>query len=220
MNAQVQEHSGVAIALANHSNVFVALAAAQAGMGTVVKGAVNPAFKSRYADLADVVAVVVPALSAQGIAMFHSMARDDHGLMMRTTLYHGATDTRIDCDVPLIVSKNDMQGMKSATTYAKRIGLESLTGIAPEDDDGNAAAKAAPMVDDRPARNEPTAKAVNEAMAYISEASDLADLKARWLNLPTAVRAMKPVEATKDTRKAALEAAPPANADLADEIPY
>lgn len=135
------------IPTAAHPNVFVALAVAQAGMGTVVKGAVNPAFKSRYADLADVVAVVVPALTSQGIAMFHSMVRDDHGLMMRTTLYHGATDTRIDCDVPLIVSKNDMQGMKSATTYAKRIGLESLTGIAPEDDDGNAAAKAAPRGD-------------------------------------------------------------------------
>jgi hypothetical protein len=37
-----------------------------------------------------------------------------------------------------------MQGFKSATTYAKRIGLESLSGVAPEDDDGNAAAKAAP----------------------------------------------------------------------------
>jgi hypothetical protein len=37
-----------------------------------------------------------------------------------------------------------MQGYKSATTYAKRIGLESLSGVAPEDDDGNAAARAAP----------------------------------------------------------------------------
>jgi hypothetical protein len=46
--------------------------------------------------------------------------------------------------VPLIVTKNDMQGYKSATTYAKRIGLESLTGVAPHDDDANAAVKAAP----------------------------------------------------------------------------
>jgi hypothetical protein len=37
-----------------------------------------------------------------------------------------------------------MQGYKSATTYAKRIGLESTTGVAPEDDDGNAAAANAP----------------------------------------------------------------------------
>jgi len=132
--------------MTEHKNIYAALAAAQAGMGTVVKGAVNPAFKSKYADLADVVAVVVPALSANGIAMYHSMIRDEHGLMMRTTLSHGMTDTHIHCDVPLIVDRNNMQGMKSATTYAKRIGVESLTGIAPEDDDGNAASKAAPVV--------------------------------------------------------------------------
>jgi hypothetical protein len=134
--------------MTEHKNVIVALCAAQAGMGKVTKGSVNPAFKSRYADLADVVSVVVPALTEQGITMYHTMHREtdhnDQGLVMRTTLAHGATGTDIHCDVPLIVNKNDMQGMKSATTYAKRIGIESLTGIAPEDDDGNAAAKAAP----------------------------------------------------------------------------
>lgn len=127
-----------------HRNVHMALCAAQSEMGTVVKGAVNPAFKSRYANLADVMTVVIPALTAHGIAVYHTMIREDGQTMMRTVLAHGETDTTIECDVPLIVSKNDMQGMKSATTYAKRIGVESLTGIAPEDDDGNAAAKAAP----------------------------------------------------------------------------
>jgi hypothetical protein len=137
--------------MSEHKNIYMALTAAQSGMGKVTKGSVNPAFKSRYADLADVVSVVVPALSEQGIAMYHSMTRDDHGMVMRTTLSHGATDTHIHCDVPLIVDRNNMQGMKSATTYAKRIGLESLTGIAPDtDDDGNAAAKAAPKQDGRP----------------------------------------------------------------------
>lgn len=130
--------------MTEHKNIYTALCAAQAGMGKVTKGSVNPAFKSRYADLADVVSVVVPALTEQGIAMYHTMIRDEHGMVMRTTLAHGATDTHIHCDVPLIVNKNDMQGMKSATTYAKRIGVESVTGIAAEDDDGNAAAKAAP----------------------------------------------------------------------------
>ena len=131
--------------MSDHKNIYMALTAAQSGMGKVTKGSVNPAFKSRYADLADVVSVVVPALSEQGIAMYHSMTRDDHGMVMRTTLSHGATDTHIHCDVPLIVDRNNMQGMKSATTYAKRIGLESLTGIAPDaDDDGNDAARNPP----------------------------------------------------------------------------
>jgi hypothetical protein len=134
--------------MTEHANIYVALCAAQANMGKVVKGAVNPAFKSKYADLADVVSVAVPSLSSQGIAMHHSMTRDDHGLVMRTTLSHGASDTHLSCDVPLIVDRNNMQGMKSATTYAKRIGIESLVCIAAEeDDDGNAAAKAAPKVE-------------------------------------------------------------------------
>jgi hypothetical protein len=133
--------------MSEHKNIYMALCAAQAGMGKVVKGATNPAFKSKYADLSDVVSVAIPALTEQGIAMFHMMVRDEQGAVMRTMLVHGASETSISCDVPLIVNKNDMQGMKSATTYAKRIGLESLTGIAPEDEDGNAAAKAAPKAE-------------------------------------------------------------------------
>jgi len=110
-------------------------------MGKVVKGATNPHFKSKYADLADVMQVAIPALNAHGVAPWHSVVVVGEQNFMRTTLSHGATDTHITCDVPLLVSKADMQGMKSATTYAKRIGIESLTGIAPDDDDGNGAAK-------------------------------------------------------------------------------
>ena len=127
-----------------HKNIHVALAAAQAEMGGVKKGSVNPAFKSKYADLADVVQAVSGALNSQGIAFYHVPATVDGSHVMRTVLAHGASGTTIECDVPLIINKNDMQGYKSASTYAKRIGLESLTGVAPEDDDGNAAAKAAP----------------------------------------------------------------------------
>lgn len=127
-----------------HKNIHMALAAAQAEMGGVKKGSVNPAFKSKYADLADVVQAVAGPLNSQGVAFYHVPATVDGSHVMRTVLAHGASGTTIECDVPLIVTKNDMQGYKSATTYAKRIGLESLTGIAPEDDDGNAAARAAP----------------------------------------------------------------------------
>lgn len=148
--------------MTEHKNIYTALCTAQANMGKVTKGSINPAFKSRYADLADVVSVVVPALSEQGIAMYHSMIRDDEGMVMRTTLSHGATNTHIHCDVPLIVDRNNMQGMKSATTYAKRIGLESLTGIAPDtDDDGNAAAAAAPKKAEKPP--------VEDEMAWFKE---------------------------------------------------
>lgn len=127
-----------------HTNIFEALTAAQANMGKVVKKSENPHFRSTYADLSDVMSVALPALNAEGICLWHHMGTAADQMVMITTLSHGSTDTEITCAVPLIVSKNDMQGMKSATTYAKRIGVESLTGIAPEDDDGNMAAKAPP----------------------------------------------------------------------------
>jgi hypothetical protein len=131
--------------MSNEENIYVALARAQTEFGTVAKGSVNPAFKSRYADLADVAGAVIPVLARHGVAVLHYPVRSLGGALdMRTEFVHGATGTAVQCDVPLIVTKNDMQGFKSATTYAKRIGLESLSGVAPEDDDGNAAVAAAP----------------------------------------------------------------------------
>ena len=130
--------------MTQHKNIYIALAAAQSEMGPLVKGSNNPHFKSKYADLADLVTAVRGPLNNNGIAFFHCIVRTEAGQDMRTVLMHGESETSIECDVPLIVSKNDMQGMKSATTYAKRVGLESVTGIAADDDDGNAAAKAAP----------------------------------------------------------------------------
>ena len=127
-----------------HKNVYVALAAAQAQMGPLIKGASNPHYKSKYADLADLVQAVRVPLNSNGLTFFHQIVKGEVSRDMRTVLMHGESETSIECDVELIVAKNDMQGMKSATTYAKRIGLESVTGVAPEDDDGNAAAKAAP----------------------------------------------------------------------------
>ena len=201
-----------------HRNVYSALCAAQSEMGTVVKGAVNPAFKSKYANLADVMSVVVPALTAHGIAVYHTMIRDDLGTAMRTVLHHGESETHIDCDVPLIVAKNDMQGMKSATTYAKRIGVESLTGIAPEDDDGNAAAKAAPVMDEMAGFNAD----VSQALKDIGREKTLDGLVAYFTDLYRNKRAVAEdgrVVRAKDDRKKALSAA--GKDDLAgDNIPY
>jgi hypothetical protein len=203
--------------MTEHKNIYMALCAAQANMGKVTKGSVNPAFKSKYADLADVVSVAVPALTEQGIAMYHSVIRDEHGTAMRTTLSHGATDTHIHCDVPMIVDKQNMQGMKSATTYAKRIGLESVTGIAAEDDDGNAASKAPPKAEPKPAPID--TEASQKAREYLAEADSLDDLKERWSRIPKPVAALLVVSAAKDAAKLRLTHA--ANADLCgDELPY
>ena len=122
-----------------HKNIYSALAVAQTKMGPALKDANNPHFKSKYADLAAVVDAVRSALTAEGIAFFHIPSQGEFGHVMTTVLAHGDSGTEIRADVPLILGKQDMQGYKSATTYAKRIGLESVTGVAPDDDDADAA---------------------------------------------------------------------------------
>jgi hypothetical protein len=167
--------------VSTHKNIFEALVAAQAHMGKVVKKSENPHFRSSYADLADVMSVALPALNAQGICLWHRMDTSGETALMVTNLTHGASQTSIECGVPLIVSKQDMQGMKSATTYAKRIGVESLTGIAPEDDDGNAAAKAPPPPP------KPKAKIADDRRETLRKVFDgvtkMEDLAALWENM-------------------------------------
>jgi hypothetical protein len=166
--------------MTEHKNIYSALCAAQAEFGKVQKGSTNPAFKSRYADLADVAGVVIPTLSAHGVAVLHYIVSEGDTMAMRTEFVHASSESRIACDVPLIVDRNNMQGMKSATTYAKRIGLESLSGVAPEDDDGNAAAKAPPAP-----RQQAPAKISADQWKTINDliertASDEAKLCAYW----------------------------------------
>ena len=135
---------------ATHKSIYAALAAAQAQMGPAMKDANNPHFKSKYADLSNVVDACMPALNANGIAVVQPPYDDDTGRYVKTIFFHGETGESIECRVPLIVQKNDMQGYGSAVTYARRYGLMAMAGIAPEDDDGNAAAAAAPKAQERP----------------------------------------------------------------------
>jgi len=121
------------------ANIAKALAAAQMEMGKALKQSQNPAFRSKYADLGNVMDACMPALNKNGIAVVQTM-RDE---TVVTMLIHESGET-LECPVPLLVGKRDMQGLGSAITYARRYGLMAMAGIAPEDDDGNAAAAAGP----------------------------------------------------------------------------
>ena len=204
---------------ADHKSIFAALAAAQQEMGKAIKDTKNDHFRSKYADLASVMDACMGALNKHGICVMQPTGEDETGRFVKTILAHTSGET-VECKVPLIVQKNDMQGYGSAVTYARRYGLMSMAGIAPEDDDGNAAAKAAPVVDDKAARKpEVTAKSVESAEAYLAEAESLDDLKRRWSNLPTAIKAVPQVIAAKEAAKTSITET--VNADIdGDSIPY
>ncbi|ARO14408.1 ERF family protein [Ketogulonicigenium robustum] len=199
-----------------HANVYAALAAAQAEMGKALKSSSNPHFRSKYADLGAVMDACLPALNSHGIAVFQPALTIGDDRYIRTVLAHGESGTTIECDVPLIVSKNDMQGYGSAVTYARRYGLMAMAGIAPEDDDGNAAASAAPKQASRqaaPASTGPTAMDV--ACDSLGKAATMEQLQAVFSGLPISVRGDPRVVAAKDAAKARLS-----SGLVDDEIPY
>ena len=190
-----------------------ALATAQTNMTKALKQSNNPHFRSRYADLGNVMDACLPALNGAGIALIQPTGEDDSGRFVETIFVHGESGEQLSCRVPLIVAKNDMQGFGSAVTYARRYGLMTMAGIAPEDDDGNAASKAPPQQHRKP--EPPSQEAISRAADYLAEADTIDDLKERWAKLPKNVQGADIVIAAKDATKNALN--PPITDD---EIPY
>src|SRR6056297_2966262 len=149
MNKTVDQKSTDSAAVA-HKSLYAALAAAQSEMGRALKDSSNPHFLSKYADLSSVMDACMPALTRHGIAVLQPAYDEGGERFVKTIFVHGESGETAECRVPLIVSKNDMQGYGSAVTYARRYGLMGMAGIAPEDDDGNAAAKAPPRQQAKP----------------------------------------------------------------------
>lgn len=133
------------------SDAIKALAKAQTEMGKAIKNAKNPHLKSNYADLGSVMEACFDALHANGFAIMQPCGADERGQYVETVLAH-ASGEMFSSRVHLVVGKNDMQGVGSAITYARRYGLLGMAGLAPEDDDGEAT-KAAPR--QQPANHAP-----------------------------------------------------------------
>lgn len=118
-----------------------ALAKAQAKIEGAAKSSTNPHFKSKYADLAEVWSACRPALTENGISIVQSPEYVQGGVIVTTMLMH-STGQWLSSQLFMPVKQADnAQAVGSAITYARRYALASMVGIAPEDDDGNAAAE-------------------------------------------------------------------------------
>lgn len=121
------------------------LATAFAKAQTALKNApfdkTNPHFKSKYATLVSVRDVLVPTLSANGLSVIQGASVMDGQSVVTTRLMHTSGEW-IESAYPFQVDKP--QQMASAMTYARRISLAAICGIASEDDDDGNAANTSP----------------------------------------------------------------------------
>jgi phage tail protein X len=125
--------------------IATALVKAQSEYGPALKSSENPHYKSRYADLASCIEAVVGALNNNGIALMQRVLPSTSGVTVETLFIHTSGETISSGALHVPVQKNDAQGYGSALTYARRYSLMSACGIAPEDDDGNAATSSKPQ---------------------------------------------------------------------------
>lgn len=160
-----------------------AFIAAQMATDAVKKAASNPHFKSKYADLSEVVEATVPALNKSGIGVIQVPGFDGHKVSITTIFLHegGSSLTGV---LHLSPSKSDPQGVGSAITYGRRYALLAMTGAAPEDDDGNAAS--GPRQQARPQQQRQTQQAATPSLKERADALEAALLQASPDDLPKA----------------------------------
>lgn len=124
----------------NLDKLLPALLKAKQEMGHVTKDKHNPAFKSRYADLAGCLDAGDPKLFENGLLVTHARQFDEKGQEeLVTTLWHAESGQWLRSYALLKPVKSDPQGVGSAITYTRRQDYTALIGLAPDDDDGNAA---------------------------------------------------------------------------------
>lgn len=125
----------------NINELAAALAKAQGEMKNAGKTSDNPFFKSKYADLAEILNAVREPLSKYGLSvsqLYDGMGMPDKTITVTTLLMH-SSGQYIGNSANYPVAQADIQGVGSAITYARRYSLAAILGLSQEDDDGNAA---------------------------------------------------------------------------------
>ena len=122
-----------------------ALAKAQSQMTMVEGKSTNPFFNSKYASLAAVLEVAMPALNANEVALVQGnrWSASDNGFYITSMLMHSSGEW-IKSEIRMPIAKKDAHGIGAATTYGRRYLLSSMVGVAQADDDGNGAIQHAP----------------------------------------------------------------------------
>lgn len=121
-------------------SIAVAMCKAQAEMGGAHKGANNPFFKSKYADLGAVIKAIKEPFSSNGLSYIQFPIEEGGRIGIETILLHESGEW-ISNKFTVNLTKQDAQGAGSAITYCRRYGLQAVAGIPSDDDDGNNASK-------------------------------------------------------------------------------
>ena len=105
---------------------------------SVIMDSTNPFFNSGYASYNVVRETINPTLDMLGIVVIQAPMILDGIDVLNTKVYmaHNPSDM-IESNMRLLTPKADMQQLSGSITYARRVSLITLFGLATEDDDAN-----------------------------------------------------------------------------------
>lgn len=192
------------------SKIAAALVKAQKGFAPALKSSTNPHFRSKYAALDACVEAVIDSLNANGIFLSQHLTECADGVIVETVFLHESGEGLSCGKLHVPAPKNDPQGYGSALTYARRYSLMAACGIAPEDDDGNAASKRPEQKPVQNAPEQPTQASVNAVIDHLNDAAKNGnkELKVALSKISEEVKAAIPPKIKKDIKMVA---------DFADE---
>lgn len=114
----------------------IALNKAQSEMSGASKAKDNPFFKSKYADMSEVIKAVKEPFANNGLSYVQFPIEEGGRIGIETILMHTSGEY-LSNSFTVQLTKQDAQGAGSAITYCRRYGLQAVAGIPSEDDDGN-----------------------------------------------------------------------------------
>lgn len=120
-------------------DLAAALNRAQGAFEHAKKEVRNEFFKSKYADLSSVIDAAKKPLFDNGLAVTQVVDFTETGDMVLETMLMHTSGQFLSGKYPIKPVKQDPQSIGSSITYARRYAFSAITGIAADDDDGNAA---------------------------------------------------------------------------------
>lgn len=124
-------------------------------IGNVQADRVNPAFKSKYASLAEILDTVKAVASKHNLCVHQRIDSAEGQLRVSTYILHNSTEGSMDCGTISIKAEGlDAQKLGSALTYLRRQALQTACGISTDIDDDGAKASA-PASRPSPSRSNP-----------------------------------------------------------------
>lgn len=129
------------------TKIAPALLKAQKMIGAAEKDSANPFYKSNFASLGAVMEACKKALNDNGLLVMQPVGVTENGNQyVETVILHESGEYISDRMKLVAKAENDPQAQGSATSYAKRYGLQAMLFIPTSDDDAEGVMRPQPKL--------------------------------------------------------------------------